>query len=129
MGSLSSGVAGALAVMVDDDDGQVVADCHLLEGGVDLRHLVGVHLVGAAVDTAEGVDEDDLAAQLQHGGLQVLQPAGVECPPAEGEVEIAVGRGAHLLEAVLQAAGRVLGGEVEHADLLGPGSRGSCRRC
>ena len=36
MGSLSSGVAGALAVMVDDDDGQVVAQGHLLEGGVDL---------------------------------------------------------------------------------------------
>ncbi len=31
-----------------------------------------------------------------------------------------VGRGAHFLEAVLQAAGRVLGGEVEHADLPCP---------
>ena len=83
-------VAGGLAMVVDHNDGSVVADGHLLQRGVDLRHLVGIHLVGAAVDTAEGVDDDQAVAL---GGDLLVQPRQAiltEGRPGEGEVKVGV---------------------------------------
>ncbi len=143
--------AGALAMVVDEEDGGLVVEREALERGHGLGHLLLVHLVAAAEDAAEGVDDHHVGAVAVHGRAQVGHAVVAEIGPGGDDGDVAVLDGviaaygtleegsevdAHAPGQLAQAVGDAVGGvferqvedlEARHGEAEKGGARGRRR--
>ena len=116
------GRAGALAMMVDEQDGGVMVGGHALQGAHHEGHFLLVHLVAAAQKAAERIDDDQLKADVQevaHLGQAVVgdrRASSAEFGVAVA-IQVNVHARCHFLDTVGQAVGGVFEGQIVDFDL------------